>query len=82
MSCFGEVDSTRRGLIMLSYLVLGLSVLGRVGVLADNKRPSFFSFLFLALIGALLLVFYTDNFLVFYVMFECRVIPVLFLILG
>ena len=78
----GVSDIRSYGLSLLTLFILSLCLIGRRYIKHENKSSVFFSSL-LPLLGVFLLIaFYTEHILGFYILFECRVIPVLFLILG
>lgn len=76
-----EIDSINRGLIMLSVWIIILCYLRSLNNQYKTTK-SLFYFTLLALLIFLFIRFIFNNFLLFYIRFECSLIPVLFLILG
>lgn len=76
-----EVDILSFSLILLSIWLVILCYLSRVRIkyIINNN---IFSFLFISLTFFLFLRFSLNSFFLFYLRFECCLIPVLFLILG
>nr|YP_010233981.1 NADH dehydrogenase subunit 4 [Physunio superbus]QTA71664.1 NADH dehydrogenase subunit 4 [Physunio superbus] len=85
-SCLGNlfiVDNYSVGLISLTFLVSGLSVLCSVrDVLKGGNGAKVFVFMVLGLALILSLCFSLSSFLGFYVLFEASLIPILLIILG
>nr|YP_010234007.1 NADH dehydrogenase subunit 4 [Rectidens sumatrensis]QTA71716.1 NADH dehydrogenase subunit 4 [Rectidens sumatrensis] len=86
VSCYGSVfivDNYSVGLISLTILVCGLSVLSSVrDVLKSGNGGSAFIISVLSLMLVLIICFVISSFLSFYVMFEISLIPILLIILG
>nr|YP_010233968.1 NADH dehydrogenase subunit 4 [Lens contradens]QTA71638.1 NADH dehydrogenase subunit 4 [Lens contradens] len=82
-SSFFVVDTYSVGLISLTFLVSGLSMLCSVrDVLKSSNGASVFTFMVLGLTLVLVMSFSVSSFLGFYVMFEVSLIPILLVILG
>lgn len=69
-------------LVLLSLWICILMVLAREKLYKNNNYYNFFRFLNLILLISLILVFRALNLFIFYLFFEIRLIPVLFIILG
>nr|YP_011014019.1 NADH dehydrogenase subunit 4 [Unio gibbus]WQA10100.1 NADH dehydrogenase subunit 4 [Unio gibbus] len=85
-SCWGEIliiDSFSFGLVSLSIVISGLSMLASVRDVkkAGNKYASF-TFMVLVLTLVLVFCFSVSSLLNFYIMFEFSLIPILLIILG
>lgn len=78
---FGR-DLLRFGLILLRFWVVSLIVMARSGIYNKNNYYSLFLFILLVLIFLLFCTFSSINLFIFYLFFERRLIPTLFLILG
>nr|YP_009443882.1 NADH dehydrogenase subunit 4 [Archipsocus nomas]ATU07103.1 NADH dehydrogenase subunit 4 [Archipsocus nomas] len=70
------------GLVMLSFWISLLMVMGGGSVFKMNLNWFSFVFVILFLLLILVMSFITNNFLLFYVFFECSLIPTFLLILG
>jgi NADH-ubiquinone oxidoreductase chain 4 len=79
---FLGIDFISYGLIILRIWICGLILISREIILKLNNFVSFFLFLILFLLIILFLTFRTVNLFLFYLFFERRLIPTLFLILG
>jgi len=82
ISYFLGVDVISYGLIILRVWISSLMVISREKVYKITNYLGVFLFLILFLLLALYLTFRTFHFLLFYVFFERRLIPTIFLILG
>lgn len=78
---FGN-DLLSFGLILLSFWITGLILIARERVFNYNNYSKFFVFIVLSLIFFLFLTFSRISLFIFYLFFEIRLIPTLFLILG
>ena len=81
-SYFLGVDIISYGLILLSVWICGLIIISSEYFLKKNIYKNYFLFLILFLLRILILTFSSVNLFLFYVFFESRLIPTLFLILG
>lgn len=79
---FLSVDIISFGLLLLRVWICSLIIIARETVLKFNNYPIFFIFLILILLISLFLTFSCTNLFLFYLFFERRLIPTLFLILG
>lgn len=77
-----ENDFFSNSLIILRFWVIILCVVRRQKIINYNNSKQKFILILLALIVFLFLSFSFNNFLAFYLSFECCIIPVLFLVLG
>lgn len=75
-------DIISYGLILLRIWICALILTAREGVNRLNNYTNFFVFVVLFLLLILYLTFRTSNLFLFYLFFERRLIPTLFLILG
>lgn len=75
-------DILSYGLILLSFWICVLIIIAREGIYRINNYSNFFLFVILFLLIILYLTFRTSNLFLFYLFFERRLIPTLFLILG
>lgn len=75
-------DVLSYGLILLSFWICSLIIIAREGVFRLNNYRKFFLLMILFLLTILYLTFSTSNLFLFYLFFERRLIPTLFLILG
>lgn len=82
VSYLTELDYTARRLVILSFWVTGLCLLRRQKVHFFEIYHKKFVFLLTGLIIFLFACFSFNDFFYFYFVFECSVIPILFLILG
>lgn len=78
----GVLDRLGFSLILLRFWVVGFCLIARIKVKNFFIREGFFLILKSSLIFFLILRFYVRRFLLFYIIFECRILPVLLLILG
>lgn len=76
------IDFLSYGLILLRIWIIGLIYIAREKILKNNNFTVVFSFLIIFLLLALVLSFRTINLFIYYLFFEIRLIPTLFLILG
>nr|YP_009913057.1 NADH dehydrogenase subunit 4 [Amblema plicata]QLJ92869.1 NADH dehydrogenase subunit 4 [Amblema plicata] len=85
-SCWGDflvVDNFSFSLVSLTILVSGLSVLASVrDIQKSNNSSVMFVFGVLVLTMVLIFCFSVSSLLVFYILFEFSLIPILFIILG
>lgn len=82
ISYFLGVDLISYGLIILRIWICALILISREIVFKLNNYVIYFIFLILFLLLILFLTFSSTNLFLFYVFFERRLIPTLFLILG
>jgi NADH-ubiquinone oxidoreductase chain 4 len=82
ISYFLGIDLLSYGLVLLTVWIFGLIIISRSSVFYFNKNISYFMFLLIFLILFLYLSFFSINIFLFYLFFERRLIPTLFLILG
>jgi len=82
ISYFLGSDILSYGLILLSFWICVLIIIAREGIYRVNNYRGFFLFVVLFLLIILYLTFSTSNLFLFYLFFESRIIPTLFLILG
>lgn len=82
ISYFLGSDILSYGLILLRFWICVLIIIAREGIYRNNNYINFFLFVILFLLIILILTFSTSNLFLFYVFFESRLIPTLFLILG
>lgn len=82
ISYFLGVDLISYGLILLRIWICALILISREIVFKLNNYVTYFIFLILFLLLILFLTFSSTNLFLFYVFFESRLIPTLFLILG
>lgn len=82
ISYFLGIDLISYGLILLRIWICALIIISREVVFKINNYVTYFIFLILFLLGILILTFSSINLFLFYVFFESRLIPTLFLILG
>ena len=82
ISYFLGLDLISFGLILLRIWICALIIISRERVLKFNNYVNYFLFLILFLLLMLVLTFSSINLFLFYVFFESRLIPTLFLILG
>jgi len=76
------VDLVSYGLVILSVWICALIIMSSENIFKFNNYPIFFLFLILFLLFILVLTFRTSRMFLFYLFFESRLIPTLFLILG
>lgn len=81
VSLYGSLDILGVLLVSLSVWVSVLMLLVRVKYFFGGFSPFYFSFSVGSLMLVVVVFFFTDNLLVFYVMFEFSLIPTLYLIL-
>lgn len=82
ISYFLGCDVISFGLILLSFWICVLIITARESVLRVNNYSGFFLLIILLLLILLYCTFRTTNLFMFYLFFESRLIPTLFLILG
>jgi len=82
ISYFLGLDLISYGLILLRIWITGLILISREIVYKLNNYPVYFLLLILFLLIILVLTFSSLNIFLFYVFFERRLIPTIFLILG
>lgn len=82
ISYFLGVDLISYGLILLRVWICSLILISRESVLKINNYIGYFLFLVIFLLLILAFTFTSLNLFLFYVFFERRLIPTLFLILG
>lgn len=82
ISYFLGSDILSYGLILLRFWICVLMIIAREGIYRLNNYINFFIFVILFLLIMLYLTFRTSNLFLFYMFFERRLIPTLFLILG
>lgn len=76
------IDILSFGIIILRIWIIVLIFMAREKILKNNNFINLFSFLILFLLIILVLTFRTINLFIYYLFFEVRLIPTLFLILG
>lgn len=76
------LDLLSYGLVLLSLWICGLIIISRRSLYFINLNFNYFLFNILCLLLLLLLTFSTINLFIFYVFFERRLIPTIFLIFG
>nr|WKU83781.1 NADH dehydrogenase subunit 4 [Aristosyrphus sp.] len=76
------MDLMSYGMIMLSVWICGLMFLSSSKILKNNNFVNLFMFNVLFLLLMLILSFMSMNLFMFYLFFECSLIPMLFIILG
>nr|YP_010531133.1 NADH dehydrogenase subunit 4 [Runaria punctata]UXW93355.1 NADH dehydrogenase subunit 4 [Runaria punctata] len=69
------------GMILLTMWIGGVSVIASVKIYESGERE-YFLMIFILLVLMLIFVFSSMNLFMFYLFFECSLIPVLFLVLG
>lgn len=79
---FIGVDLISYGLILLRLWICSLILIARESINRYNNYKNFFSFVVLILLIFLVLTFSVTSLFIFYLFFERRLIPTLFLILG
>lgn len=77
-----ELDVLSFSLMLLRFWIILICYLGRLKIFNKEQRKGAFCFLLGLLLLFLVFRFTVNNYLVFYFMFECALIPVLFLVLG
>lgn len=82
ISYFLGIDLISYGLILLSIWICSLILISRELLFKINNYVIYFLFLIIFLLLMLILTFSSINLFLFYVFFERRLIPTLFLILG
>lgn len=75
-------DLVSYGLVILRVWICGLIIISRESVYKVNNYSGFFLFLILFLLIILIFTFTINRMFLFYLFFERRLIPTLFLILG
>ncbi len=76
-----ELDYISSSLILLSIWIIILCYLSRQNLI-NQPGSNRFRFLLISLLFFLVVSFSLDRFFLFYLSFECRIIPITFLILG
>nr|ASN65887.1 NADH dehydrogenase subunit 4 [Omus cazieri] len=82
ISYFFGSDLLSFGLILLSLWICSLMVLASESIYKNLFYPNFFLFMLLMLLMMLYCTFSSMNLLLFYIFFECSLIPTLILIMG
>nr|YP_010546146.1 NADH dehydrogenase subunit 4 [Calomera brevipilosa]UYK51597.1 NADH dehydrogenase subunit 4 [Calomera brevipilosa] len=82
ISYFMGSDLLSFGLILLSFWIVSLMVLASESIYNSGYYSGFFSFMLLMLLLMLYCTFSSMNLFLFYIFFECSLIPTLFLIMG
>lgn len=82
VSYYWGIDIISYGLILLRFWICALIFIAREGVLRVNNHVNLFIFMILFLLLILVLTFRSISIFIFYLFFESRLIPTLFLILG
>lgn len=77
-----ETDILSNRLIILRLWVVILAILARIRVKISENYERLFIFLNVSLLFFLFISFSLNNYLLFYIRFECTLIPILFLVLG
>ena len=78
---YSEIDYLSYGLVILSFWLIILSFLARINIKNSNSS-NYYSFFLVMIFLFLYLSFVFNNYLLFYISFECCLIPILFMILG
>jgi len=82
ISYFFRLDLISYGLVLLSVWICSLIIISRENIFKNNLNLKYFIFLVNFILLFLFLSFLTSNLFLFYLFFERRLIPILFLILG
>nr|WPN89773.1 NADH dehydrogenase subunit 4 [Sinoscolia sp. 1 GYN-2023a] len=82
ISYYLGMDLLSLGLIILSFWICSLMFLSSETIFLMKNYVNLFIFMILILMMFLFLTFSSMNMLLFYLFFECSLIPVLFLIMG
>nr|ASN65958.1 NADH dehydrogenase subunit 4 [Odontocheila batesii] len=82
ISYFMGSDLLSFGLILLSFWIVALMLLASSLIYNKSYYSSLFSFMLLMLLLMLYCTFSSMNLFLFYIFFECSLIPTLFLIMG
>nr|YP_009503518.1 NADH dehydrogenase subunit 4 [Abroscelis anchoralis]AWX64126.1 NADH dehydrogenase subunit 4 [Abroscelis anchoralis] len=82
ISYFMGSDLLSFGLILLSFWIVSLMVLASESIYSSDYYSGFFCFMLLMLLLMLYCTFSSMNLFLFYIFFECSLIPTLFLIMG
>nr|ASN65932.1 NADH dehydrogenase subunit 4 [Australicapitona hopei] len=82
LSYFMGSDLLSFGLILLSFWICTLMLLASESIYSSTFYSEFFLFVVLMLLMMLYMTFSSMNLLLFYIFFECSLIPTLFLIMG
>lgn len=82
ISYYFGIDIVSYGLILLSFWICALILIARERVVKLNNYTNLFLFIILFLLLILILTFSSISLFIFYLFFESRLIPTLFLILG
>lgn len=82
ISYYFGIDIVSYGLILLSFWICALILIARERVVRLNNYTNLFLFIILFLLLILILTFSSISLFIFYLFFESRLIPTLFLILG
>nr|YP_008965289.1 NADH dehydrogenase subunit 4 [Marphysa sanguinea]AHC01840.1 NADH dehydrogenase subunit 4 [Marphysa sanguinea] len=82
LNMFSVNSPLNASLITLSIWITALMFLCSNKIFSANNHPKSFSFWSLLLLLILVLSFSTNNFLMFYILFESTLIPILIMILG
>lgn len=82
ISYYFGIDIISYGLILLSFWICGLILIAREGVIRYNNYINLFLFIIVFLLLILIFTFRSIRLFIFYLFFESRLIPTLFLILG
>nr|AWN56391.1 NADH dehydrogenase subunit 4 [Selenophorus alternans]AWN56430.1 NADH dehydrogenase subunit 4 [Tetracha sp. DPP-2018] len=82
VSYFMGADLLTFGLILLSFWICSLMLLASESIYKKSFYAEFFLFMVLMLLMMLYFTFSSMNLLLFYIFFECSLIPTLLLIMG
>lgn len=82
ISYFFSIDLLSYGLVLLSVWICSIMIISRENIFKNNLNRNYFILLTNFIILFLFLSFLTSNLFLFYLFFERRLIPILFLILG
>lgn len=82
ISYFLRLDLMSYGLILLSVWICSIIIISRERIFKNNINLEYFIFLVIFIMLFLFLSFSSINLFLFYLFFERRLIPILFLILG
>lgn len=82
ISYYFGIDLISYGLILLRLWICGLIIIAREKLIRENNYLNLFIFIIIFLLLILILSFSSIRIFIFYLFFERRLIPTLFLILG
>lgn len=82
ISYYFGIDIISYGLILLRFWICGLILIASEGIVRFNNYINLFLFIIVFLLLILIFTFRSIRIFIFYLFFESRLIPTLFLILG